>query len=311
MINKEDYMEPRCPLCEAPYGAEADIKPVPQQRIRDKMDEYMAKRDYAGAERHLLYWLEEAKLGHDLRGQLMLRNELVGHYRKTGDRDKAISNGEEALRLVDVLDFGRTVSAGTTYVNYATACSAFGENEKALELFERARAVYEREMPPERGSTEAGAGENTAPGQADGEMEPSGAASPGAGTSPELLGGLYNNMALACAALGRYDEALELYGRATEQMTKVENGELEQAITCLNMADTLTARDGDAVQENEINALLDRAEALLDTPEIPRDGYYAFVCEKCAPSFEYYGYFLTAQSLKDRAEEIYLTELHE
>ena len=94
-------------------------------------------------------------------------------------------------------------------------------------------------------------------------------------------------------------------------MTKVENGELEQAITCLNMADTLTARDGDAVQENEINALLDRAEALLDTPEIPRDGYYAFVCEKCAPSFEYYGYFMTAQSLKDRAEEIYLTELHE
>ena len=153
MINKEDYMEPRCPLCEAPYGAEADIKPVPQQRIRDKMDEYMARRDYAGAERHLLYWLEEAKLGHDLRGQLMLRNELVGHYRKTGDRDKAISNGEEALRLVDVLDFGRTVSAGTTYVNYATACSAFGENEKALELFGRARAVYEREMPPERGST--------------------------------------------------------------------------------------------------------------------------------------------------------------
>ena len=33
------------------------IKPVPQRRIVDKMNEYMSRRDYAGAERHLLYWL--------------------------------------------------------------------------------------------------------------------------------------------------------------------------------------------------------------------------------------------------------------
>ena len=54
------------------------IKPVPQRRIVDKMNEYMSRRDYAGAERHLLYWLAEAELGRDLQGQLMLRNELVG-----------------------------------------------------------------------------------------------------------------------------------------------------------------------------------------------------------------------------------------
>ena len=47
------------------------------------------------------------------------------------------------------------------------------------------------------------------------------------------------------------------------------------------------------------------AEALLDTPSVPRNGYYAFVCEKCAPTFSYYGYFLTAEKLTGRAEEIY------
>ena len=57
------------------------IRPVPQQRIIEKMDEYMSRRDYAGAERHLLYWLEEAAQGQDLRGQLLIRNELIGHYR--------------------------------------------------------------------------------------------------------------------------------------------------------------------------------------------------------------------------------------
>ena len=44
-IDKEDYLEPRCLLCEEPYGAEAKIKPVPQQRIMEKVDEYMSRRD--------------------------------------------------------------------------------------------------------------------------------------------------------------------------------------------------------------------------------------------------------------------------
>ncbi len=34
-------------------------------------------------------------------------------------------------------------------------------------------------------------------------------------------------------------------------------------------------------------------------------GYYAFVCESCAPSFSYHGYFMTAEELKKRAKEIY------
>ena len=57
-IEKEDYVEPRCLLCEEPYGAKAEIRPVPQQRIMEKVDAYMSRRDYAGVERHLLYWLE-------------------------------------------------------------------------------------------------------------------------------------------------------------------------------------------------------------------------------------------------------------
>ena len=76
------------------------IRPIPQQRVIEKMDEYMSRRDYAGAERHLLYWLEEAMQGRDLRGQLLLRNELIGHFRKTGNRGAALENVEEALCLL-------------------------------------------------------------------------------------------------------------------------------------------------------------------------------------------------------------------
>ena len=247
------------------------IGAVPQQRIIEKMNAYMARRDYAGAERHLLYWLEEARMGGDLRGQLMLQNELVGHYRKTGERDRAMASAEAALALLDELDFRGTISEGTTCVNAATAMSAFGENARALALFRRARAAYE-------GSEQTG---------------------------PELLGGLYNNMALACAALGNYGEAEALYEKAMAQMAKVPHGALEQAITCLNLANLAEARDGMEAGGGRIYELLDRAAELLDGRALPRDGYYAFVCEKCAPTFEYYGYFADAERLKEEAERIY------
>ena len=247
------------------------IQRVPQQRVIEKMDEYMSRRDYAGAERHLLYWLREAQLGGDKRGELMLRGELVGHYRKTGQRDKAFEHAEAALRLVDELDFGDTISAGTAYVNVATAMNAFGENEKAIALFEKARPIYE-------GS---------------------------AAIQPSLLGGLYNNMALTCMSLGRYDEALVLYEQALAQMGKAPAGALEQAITCLNMANLVEERDGMEKGEKAVFDLLHRAAALLDSPNLPRDGYYAFVCEKCAPTFDYYGWFADANRFREEAKRIY------
>ncbi len=271
ILEKEDYLEPGCPLCGEPYGVVPAAKPVPQRRILEKMDEYMGRRDYAGALRHLLYWLEEARLGHDLRGQLMLCNELTGYYRKTSDREKAVEYGTEALRLLEKMGFEETISAGTTYVNFATACNAFGENLKALELFEKARRIYENS------------------GQ----------------TRPELLGGLYNNMGLVMAEMQRYDEAFGLYEKAMKAMEQVPGGELEQAITCLNMADAVEGELGAEAGENRIAGLLEKAEKLLDTPSLPRDGYYAFVCEKCAPSFSYYGYFLEEEELMKRAEAVY------
>ena len=233
------------------------IRPVPQQRIMEKVDECMSRRDYAGVERVLLYWLQEAQAGRDLRGQLMIRNELVGHYRKTGERDKAHESAEDALRLLRELD--------------ATAYNSFGENEEALALFEKARRVYER--------------------------------SPG--TDPALLGGLYNNMGLACAALGQYDEALALYEKAMKTMENVPRGALEQAVTCLNMANAVEGKLGLEQAESKINSLLDQGLSLLDRPDIPRNGYYAYVCEHCAPTFDYYGYFLTAEDLRARAEALY------
>ncbi|MDO5122477.1 MAG: tetratricopeptide repeat protein, partial [Erysipelotrichaceae bacterium] len=208
---------------------------------------------------------------HDSRGELLVRNELIGHYRKVQNKEKAFENIDAALQLLKDLDFEGTISSGTTYVNCATACNAFGDNERSLKLFEQAKVVYES----------------------------------ASAVSPSLMGGLYNNMALTCAALGKYDDALILYRKAMEVMANVESGELEQAITCLNMADTLEKMYGMEQGENRIYELLDQAYDLLKESHGAEEGYYAFVMEKCAPTFAYFGYFMAAEELEKKAEEIY------
>ncbi len=268
-LTPEDYAEPRCLLGDERYGAAAAI-PVPQQRIIEKLDEYLSRRDYAGAEKHLKYWLEEARQGRDDRGKLLILNELVGHCRKTGQREEAFRYAEEALGLMAALGYEGSVTGGTTRVNAATAYSAFGENERALALFEKARADFA-----------------------------------GPGTDPELLGGLYNNMALACRELGRFEEAFSLFEKAMEIMGRAPGGKLEQAITCLNMADTVAAQRGPEAGRERIRSLLERASALLHSPELPRDGYYAFVCEKCAPGFDDHGFPEEAEALRQASREIY------
>ena len=266
-LKPEDYVEPQCVLCMDDH----DVKPIDTRRFIEKLDSYYSKNDYDGAERHLKYWLSEAKSGNDLRGQFTVYNEMMGIYRKTGRFDEAKEALEKALSLISSLGIENSAAAGTAYVNAATVYKTFGMSDKAMPLFEKAKAVYEKTLK-----------ENDA-----------------------RTGGLYNNMALSLADLHRYGEAIDYYKKAIEIMQKNENGELEAAISYLNMANAKEAQAGAEAAEEFISDCVEKAKELIDTPTLKRDGYYAFVCEKCAPTFEYYGYFLYANELKELSKKIY------
>ena len=200
----------------------------------------------------------------------MLNNELMGYYRKQEKREEALAHAARATELIGKLGMEDTVTAGTTWVNAGTVREAFGDPVGGLVWFEMARANYEKNLPENDGR----------------------------------LGGLYNNMALSLAVCGRYEEATEMFRKAIEVMKKPEYGELEQAITWLNMADAAEAALGPEAAEDTVEEYLETAEKLLNTESLPRNGYYAFVCEKCAPVFGHYGWFMTEAELKKRAEEI-------
>ncbi|MBQ6562433.1 MAG: tetratricopeptide repeat protein [Clostridia bacterium] len=267
-LKKEDYVEPACVLCGKP-GDEEPVQAIDIGRVMEKLRIYEDRNDWPQVERHLKYWLEEARAGRDERGQLTLNNELMGYYRKQGKRDLAFEHAEKAVELVKKLGMEDTITAGTTWVNAGTVREAFGDPEGGLRYFRKARENYEKNLP-----------------EGDGR-----------------LGGLYNNMALSLVSCGGYAEAMDLFRKALGVMAGQTYGELEQAITWLNMADAAEAAGGEDA-EQEITGYLDRAEDLLNTESLPRNGYYAFVCEKCAPVFGHYGYFMTEQELKKRAEQI-------
>ncbi len=239
-------------------------------RVLSKLDEFLNKNDYSGAERHILYWLEEARIFNDKRTMLLLQNELCGLYRKLQRENDAITAVENALSLVTDMGIENNIGAGTTYINSATVLKAFGKAKDAVPLFEKALNVYKKELPE----------------------------------TDKRFGGLYNNMALALVDLKEFKKASELYEKAISVMKNVEDGMLEVAITYLNIANLKEAELGLEDAQDVIEDLLDKATKILDGYE-PKNGYYAFVCEKCASTFGYYGYFAYENELKERAVEIY------
>lgn len=240
------------------------------ERILNKLDEFLNKNDYAGAERHILYWLADAKNRNNKRIMLALQNELCGLYRKLGRESDAVNAVYTALSLVTDMGIENNIGAGTTYINSATVLKAFGKAEEALPLFEKALTVYKNELPE----------------------------------TDKRFGGLYNNMALALADLKQFDKALKLYEKAIFVMQNAEDGMLEVAITYLNIANLKEAELGLEKAQEIIEELLKKSKEILDN-HLNTNGYYAFVCEKCAPTFGYYGYFLYEKQLKERAKEIY------
>lgn len=242
---------------------------VPIPRVISKLDEYLHKNDYDGALRHLLYWKDESVLSGDERSELTLTAELMGLYRKTGKRERAISAAERAVELVEKTGLSDSVTAGTIFIDAATVFNAFSDQERSLFYFEKAKTLYEKFLPETDGRLPA----------------------------------LYNNFALNLAALCRYEEAQEFFKKALSLCGKQKKG-ADMAITYLNLANLYEKRDGFENAIDEISDCLSSARELLES-ETSRDGYYAFVCEKCAGTFGHYGMKDYAETLLSRAKEIY------
>lgn len=244
---------------------------IPVGRILSRLDSFYEADDAASAEKLLAHWAAEAVSVGDRYGLLQMQNERMGLYRKAGNGPKAEECAQNTVELVRELSLADSVSGATCLVNCATVFDAFGKPEKALALFAAVRPVFERELPED----------------------------------DFRLGSFWNNYATALKDAGAYSEALDSYRKALAVVKRIPHSEGEAAETLLNVADTLVAQLGPEEACEQTDAYVQRAQELLDTPDLPRTGRYAFICRKCAPVFEYYGWFVYAKELNERADTIY------
>ena len=244
---------------------------IPRDRILAKLDSLLQNNDYPGAKRLLQYWLSEAEMTRDGHGVLLIKNELMGLCRKLGEKEDALRHAQDALDQVGSLGIEENLGAATTYLNCATVCKAFDMPENAMDLFQMAEKIYERDLPP----------------------------------TDERLAGLYNNMGLALVDLKRFREAEALYKKALSILEALPEKEPEQAITYLNLATSAETEQGLEKALSLIASFCKKAKACMEIGKERTDGNYAFVCEKCASVFGYYGEEVYAKELLERSRRIY------
>lgn len=271
-MDKKDYTESCCPFDSSMYTGTPDSAPCPVSLpVRDvigELDRLYEQGREAEAQSFLEDWQKKAAECGDWRAELSFTSELLGQYRRSGDGAKGLAAVDRALSLIREHRMGQTLSGATVLLNAATTLKCFGQAGESLPIFRHVSRVYSQKLDP----------------------------------MDYRFAGLYNNMALSCADVEDYQGAERYFTLAMKIMEGCENPGNDMAVSCCNMAEMYAKRD---MEDERIEQCMERAWELLNDERLPRDGYHAFTISKCAPTFDYFGYFLYAKELRERAEKIY------
>lgn len=243
------------------------------ERFLQKLDSNFNKNDLPGAGECLNFWEGEARSAGDDRALLTILNEYLGYCRRVNDKEKAISAIDECKSLIEKLNLSNTVCAATIYVNAATTSSHFGNAEAGLALYDIAKKCY---IDLNKKDTYEYAT-------------------------------LLNNSAGVLNTLKKYDEAEKNYLEAIDILKKLGKHDGEIALSLVMLAHVTFDRvdDADDNTYQQVENLLDEAIKYLTSDKIIRDGNFAFILDKCAPSFDYFKRPGQAKAMRDMSKQIY------
>ncbi len=268
-IKKEDYTEQCCLLDTNSHTVRsAPQEKIPIKEILKDLDELYSRERNADGSVLLEKWLKKAQEIGDWSGELSIYSELMGHHRRTGDKEKGLFACKRGLEIIKEQNIENSVSAATVMLNAATTYKAFGMAEKSLSIFMHVCRVYSDALSPD----------------------------------DYRFAGLYNNMALAYTDVEDYENAEKCYNLALSVLRLCENSENEQAVTYCNLCELY---DKQNPEDERIALCAEKAYNLLCCETLAHDGYHAFTISKCAPTLDKLGFFLWASELNKRAKGIY------
>ena len=240
---------------------------IPVGKILQECDKLFNSNRSAEAGALLRAWRVRAQELGDKSGELTILSELMGHYRMAGDSEHGIAAVNDGVSLIEELKISDSLSAGTIYINAATALSAFGRFAEALELYQKASKCYTAHLE----------------------------------SDDVRFAGLFNNMASVHLAAGDFSTAEELYLKSVELLS-AKNSLMDLAVTYVNLAQLYFRNDP---HDTIINVCFDCAMDCFNSPDAIRDGYYAHTCRKCASAFTLSGREDDANELNRRADLFY------
>jgi len=206
------------------------------EEVLKQLDELFAQHHVEQVEPFLLRKMDEADGEGDIGSMITLLNELIGHYRETGEFEKSLSCCKEVLHLTDQAGLKGTEVYATTLLNVANACRAAGLLRESMIYYQEVKAIYEREL--EHGDFR--------------------------------YASLYNNMSLLFQEMGDFESACDCLERALSIATMHAEARIEVAVTYTNLAASQLklGRYQDAIDN------LQRAFAIFEADE-DKDYHYS------------------------------------
>lgn len=174
-------------------------------KILEQYDDMFGKRSLLEIEEFLLVNIQKAKDAKEQEVLLTLLNEIIGFYRDTTKKEKAVLYCERLMELLEAMQLEGSIAYATSLLNIANAYRAFDRADEAVDLFLKVHGIYANTLNP-------------------GDF---GYAS------------LYNNWSLAYQELGDFENARNMLMRALVIVDLYEDALIPQATTRTNLAMTL------------------------------------------------------------------------
>lgn len=202
-----------------------------------EIDRLYSANEGAKVEEYIIGKIGEATRAGDENVIIQLLNELIGHYRETGEFDKMKTFAGKLLDILENSDQKGSMAHGTSLLNVANAYRAAGMLRESNALYQQVKSYYDENVSPDS----------------------------------MLYASLLNNMSLLFQEMGDHESAADCLERALGISLMYPECRIEQASTYANLATTLIKLDRlDEAEEN-----LDKAFALFEEDEEPDYHYSA------------------------------------
>ncbi|MDE7333773.1 MAG: DUF4125 family protein [Lachnospiraceae bacterium] len=175
------------------------------EQVLKQLDELFAQHKVDQVETFLLRRIDEASAEGDTGSVITLLNEIIGHYRETGESDKSISACRQLLILIEEAGLKGSTAYATSLLNVANACRAAGLLRESMIYYQEVKGIYEEKLAP----------------------------------SDFRYASLYNNMSLLFQEMGDYESACDCLERALSIVSLYSEARIEAAVTYTNLATSL------------------------------------------------------------------------